>query len=102
MFCFVFNLSSSACDRWGQRGASSSSHRPVVLSPPDVHLVSPGVLLYVVVPHGEVPGPEEQLQLHVDAVAMHGEALARQAQAGWKQREEPVRVCSCLQQGPEL
>lgn len=83
----------------GQHCTSSSSYRPIVLRPPDVHPVQPRVLLYVVVLHREVPCPEEQLQLHVDAVARHGEALARQAQAGWNQVswKSALGVFSCLQ-----
>lgn len=110
--CFnnlFFHLSSTVWDRWGQHGSSNSSHRVVVLCPPDVHVVLGHFLLEVAVLHGDVPRAEEQLQPHLDGVAPHGEALARQAQAGWKQISHssrsglfPVHTSQPLQHQAEL
>lgn len=85
--CFinlVFHSSSTVWDRWGQQGNRSSSHRVVVLCPPDVHVVPGHCLLEVAVLGGDVPGEQGQLQPHLDGVAQHGEALPLQAQPGWK------------------
>lgn len=83
--CFnnlVFHSSSTVWDRWGQQGNRSSSHRVVVLRPPDVHVVPGHRLLEFSEFRADVPGGQQQLQPHLDGVSQHGEALARQAQAG--------------------
>lgn len=86
-------------DRWGQHRNSNSSHRVVVPCPPDVHVEPSVFLLEVAVLQGDVPGGRQQLQPHLDGIAPHGEALARQAQASWKQisHNSTVRAVSCSQ-----
>lgn len=76
----------------------SSSHRVVVPCPPDVYVVASHFLLEVAVLQAAAPGLEEQP--HLDGVAHHGEALASQAHASWKQKnqsQQQVRAGSCSQ-----